>query len=278
MLRVPVLLLAAFLCRLEPPSVTNLLEDAEAALKDGKTDEALKSANDAVKADPKSADAYLVRGIVLEAMRKHKQAIADLDRTIAVNPRLARAYNHRGSEYLKLGDYSQSIKDFDKFLELEPTEEPSHWKRGIAYFYAGRYEEGRKQFEACNKADKNNAEHALWRFLCVARVSGAEKARLAIKEMNPIDRRHPMNVIHGAYCGGCNAADVVRVARQGPAQGLTERLFCAHFYMGLLYDAAGAKKVALEYINKAADDYKIDHDMWDIALLHRNRLRGELEH
>src|SRR5262249_39651119 len=56
-------------------------------------------------------------------------------------------------------------------------------------------------------------------------------------------RRLRFHVFHGAYCAGCNAVDVVRTSRQGPAESLTWRLFCAHFYIGLLYDATGAKRL-----------------------------------
>jgi lipoprotein NlpI len=263
----------------EPPSVAELLEQARAALKATKTDRAYALANEAVKRDGKRPDAYFVRGTVLESQRKHVEAIADFDRAIALDPKAAEAYNHRGSEHLKRADFDLAIKDFDRFLELKPEEEPGHWRRGIAYYYAGKHDLGRKQFANYLKVDKNDVENAVWHFLCAAKISGVDAAR---KDMISVgnDRRIPMAYIHALFRGQAKPEHVLNAVKQGnpTAEELTERSFYAHLYVSLYYYALGVRKLALEHINKAADDYKIGHYMYDIALVHRDRIRKELEH
>ena len=269
-------LAAIFLSGFEGTTVPELLKRARAAHKRGHTDEALKLAAQAIESDPKDAAAYQVRGTILESARKHTEAIADFDKSIALDPKAAEAYNQRGSEHLKLGHFDQAIKDFDKFLELKPAEEPGHWRRGIAYYYAGKFEEGRRQFEGYEKVDNNDVENAVWRFLCMARSSGVDKARNAMMKVG-MDRRVPMMEVYALYCGRARPEEVLKAANEGnpPAEQLKERLFYAHLYLGLYHEALGDRKVALEHITKAADDYKIGHYMWDIALVHRDLLRKE---
>jgi lipoprotein NlpI len=96
------------------------------------------------------------------------------------------------------------------------------------------------------------------------------------------DPRVPMSALRSLY-QSLTSRDIDAVFRDvkegNPTpEELKERLFYAHLYISLYYDVRGDKKLALEYISKAADNYKIGHHMWDIAALHKKRLRGELEH
>jgi len=272
------LALLAVLSDAQGPSVADLLRDAQAALKEGKTEEAMRLAGDAIKADPNSAHVHFARGVIYESLSKHKEAVADFDKAIALDPKGAAAYNHRGSEQLKLGHFTESIKDFDRYLQLKPEDEPGHWRRGIAYYYAGKFEEGRKQFEGFQTVDNNDVENAVWRYLCMARASGADRARQDMLKIGN-DRRVPMMQIYALFRGRAKPNDVLSAAKEGnaSAEQRQERLFYAHLYLGLYHDAAGDKQLALEHLTKAANDYKIGHYMWDIALVHRDLLRKELK-
>jgi lipoprotein NlpI len=256
--------------------ISDLVKQAQAALTKGESDQALKLAEQAVAKDDKSAQAHFLRGTVYEALRRHKDAIADFDKTIALDPKAANAYDHRGSERLKLGQFTEAIKDFDTFLKFKPAEEPSHWRRGIAYYYAGRYDDGRKQFEGYEKVDTNDVENAVWRYLCMARKDGVARARAAILKIGN-DRRVPMMEVYALFSGKARPEDVLAATRAGrpsPEQ-LKERLFYAHLYLGLYHEAAGDKKKAAEHITKAADHYVIGHYMWDVACVHRDLLRSK---
>jgi lipoprotein NlpI len=257
-------------------TVEDLLKQARAALAKGQNEDALTLAGKAIALDPKNAQAYLFRGAIYEALQRHTEAVADFDKTIALAPNNAEAYNRRGSEHFKLGHIAESIKDFDKFLELKPAEEPRHWQRGISYYYAGRFEEGRKQFEGYERIDKNDVENAVWRYLCMARVVGVEKARAALLKVGN-DKRVPMMQIYALFSGQAKPADVLAAAEAGQpsAAERNQRLFYAHLYLGLYYEAAGDEKQALEHIAQAAEKYKVGHYMWDVARVHRDLLLKE---
>jgi lipoprotein NlpI len=268
-----------FLCGLFPlaaaQTVDELLERAAAALEKGRPEEARTLAGQAVARDPKSARAYYLRGLAHAALRQHAEAVADFDRTVALQPRAAEAYQRRGGEHFKLGQIEKSIADFDKFLELRPAETPGHWQRGISYYYAGRFEEGRKQFEGYESVDRNDVENAVWRYLCMARTAGIDKARTSLLKIGH-DRRVPMMEIYALFAGRAQPADVLAAARAGQptAAQLNERLFYAHLYLGLYHEAAGDQKQAREHLTRAAEEHKIvGHYMWDVARVHVERLR-----
>ena len=257
-------------------TVDDLLRAATAALNRGQGDEALALADKAVALEPKNAEPHLFRGLAHEALRQHAEAIADFDKALALDPKLAEAYDHRGSEHFKLGHVAESLADFDRFLELRPKARAGHWKRGLSCYYAGKFDEGRKQFEAGQEVFKDDVENAAWHFLCVARMSGVDKARAALLKVGH-DPRVPMTEVYALYAGRANPEDMLAAARAGspPAAERTERLFYAHLYLGLYDDVTGDRQHALEHLTRAVEDYKVGHYMWDVARLHRDLLRGE---
>ena len=219
-----------------------------------------------------------IRGAETSREQKFMDEIASCDRAIKLDPKDAGAYDRRGSARFKLGQVEDSIADFDRFIELEPAAEPGHWRRGISYYYAGEWEKGRKQFEGYQTVDDNDVENAVWRYLCMARADGVEKAKAEILKIGE-DRRVPMKEVYALYAGKAEPEHVLAAARAGdpnPEQ-LNERLFYAHLYLGLYHETAGDERQALEHIAAAADDHPIGHYMWDVAKVHAERLRGKTQ-
>jgi len=254
-------------------NVDKLLTEAKRAFDDGRGEDALKLAGRAIETDPKSVASRYLRGMFLEALNRHAEAIADFDRAIELDPRNAGAYDHRGSERFKLGQIDESIADFDKAIELEPARERSHWKRGISYYYAGKFDEGKKQFEGYQTFDANDVENAVWRYLCMARGEGVEKASAEILKIKD-DRRVPMMQVYSLYAGKARPDDVLSAVRAGDPspEELNQRLFYAELYLGLYYDAVGDPQQARKHID-AAVEHKIGHYMWDVARVHAELLQ-----
>jgi lipoprotein NlpI len=203
-----------------------------------------------------------------EARREHAKAIADYDQILKLRPQWIEAYNHRGAEHFKMAHIQESLADFDRAIELDPAQAPYHWQRGISLYYAGRYEDGRKQFELHQTVNGNDVENAAWRYLCMARSGPAQAARDSILPIEH-DSRVPMMEIYSLYKGKTGVEGVLTAARFGnpsPA-ALNERLFYAHLYIGLYYEAAGKAKAARENIARAVE-HMVDHYMGDVARVH----------
>ena len=179
----------------------------------------------------------------------------------------------RGREDFRAGQIEDSVVDFDKYVELDPRAESRQWERGISYYYAGHFAKGAKQFEDYQRFHDQDVENSAWRYLCVARASGIEKARATLLPISS-DPRVPMMQIYGLYQGKLKPEDVLAFARKDPPNRELEnqRLFYAHLYIGLWYEAGGQAQEAKEHILEA-EQHKIAHYMWDVARVHAQRLR-----
>ena len=247
----------------------DLLDRAKAAYADGKIDAAILLATKAIEAKTSEARPYLARAQFYEHSRELPKALTDYNEALKLDPKLAHAWQLRGQVHFKLAQIDESIADFDRFIELMPDQAPYHWQRGISYFYAGRFEEGRKQFELHQKVNPNDVENAAWHFLCVAHSAGVEKARTALIPVKH-DGRVPMLQIHALFAGRAEPEDVLRAAHAGDpsASELQRRLFYAHLYLGLYFEATGNEASALEHISKASHQYGADDYMSYVARVH----------
>lgn len=267
-------LLSMILLQAADPKVSDLLEKARVAWKQGKSSEAVQLADQAVGLEPKNVILRMFRGSLREALRQHEKAVADYSQAINLDPKLAEAYDRRGGEQFKRGKVAESLADFDKFLALTPDAKPGHWRRGISCYYAGQFDEGKKQFESYEKVDTNDVENGVWHFICNARKVGVEKARAEMLKIGK-DGRVPMNEVYALFGGKLKPADVLAAAQAGnpPEEQLKVRLFYAHLYLGIWFDIIGDAKQAREHLDLAADKYRIGHYMGDVAQVHRDLLK-----
>lgn len=272
------LLLLILVTSFQSPTPEDLLKSATDALRKKQPQEAIKLATKAIDASPKFVDALEFRAQVYEALDKYNEAADDYTKIIALDKSLANIYQQRGTVHFKAGKIKESIDDFDKYIELKPQAKISHWQRGISYYYAGRYDDGRKQFEGYQDFDSNDVENAVWRFMCMVRKDGLAKARKDILKIGD-DRRVPMRQVYDLYKGDLKADDVFAATKAGDpsATQLSQRLFYAHLYVGIYQDLLGEKKAAFDHLNKATEEHRIGHYMWDVTRVHRDLLAKELK-
>lgn len=239
------------------------------AYKDGKREEALALVTKAIEKDPKSGQLYFTRGRLYAAMSQNEMAIRDYDRALKLETNAPAFYQERGIAHFKLAHVKEAIVDFDRFIQLAPQQEAHHWQRGIAYYYAKEYERGRKQFESHQTVNPHDVENAVWHFLCVARAHGVEKAKAALIPIS-VDRdpRVPMKEIFALFAGKGKPEEVLSMARS------RDEIFYAHLYLGLYYEAHGKTAKAREHIDKAANEFYMNHYMGDVARVHAKLLKA----
>jgi tetratricopeptide (TPR) repeat protein len=184
--------------------------------------------------------------------------------TIKSQPNNANAYIRRGMVYFKLANIEASIQDFDQAEKLDPNITPYLWQRGLSYYYAERFTEGAKQFERDLTVNAQDVEETVWRYLCIARLSGVIEARNTLLSVKN-DPRKIMEAIYNLFADHCTTDDVLNVGKLAGLKGK----FYSHLYLGLYYEAENNLQLAQEYIVKAADEYKIDDYMWYLAVVHK---------
>jgi len=271
-----VVFFVSFLVRAAEKSAEELLTQAGISFARSQREDAIELATKAIEVEPKNPKAYYVRGRFYAEVRQPQKAVKDLNQALALDPTSAPAYYHRGEEGFKLGHIKESTADFDKFVDLSPDQAPKLWQRGISLYYAGRYQDGQRQFELHQTINSNDVENAVWHFLCVARRAGIDKARATLLKIKN-DPRVPMMQIYALYAGKGSAEDVMKAATTGKPlpNELNERLFNAHLYLGLYFDVAANEKMAREHIVQAAELFKVEHYMGDVARIHAELMRQQ---
>jgi lipoprotein NlpI len=204
---------------------------------------------------------------------EHRQAIERLSEVISKAPEMAEAWYLRGREHFCASEVEKSVADFDKYVALRPKAEAQQWERGISYYYAGEFAKGAKQFELYQTFHNQDVENAAWRYLCVARAEGIEKAQATLLPIAS-DPRLPMMEIYELYRGKLKPADVFAAidARAPSKDARKVPIFYAHLYVGLWHEASGRPEEAKTHILEA-EKHKIAHYMWDVAHVHAERLR-----
>lgn len=253
----------------ENVKITELLKTANQKVTSNDLAGAQSILAEAIKVDDKDARPYLLRGRLYESNKQFDKALADYHLVLKLDPTAVKLYQHCGELNFRQGNFKESVADFDKVLEKFPSQIPYHWQRGISQYYAGMYEAGVKQFEIHRTVNPDDVENAVFHYICLAK---AKDKATAVKEFIPIqgDSRVPMMQIHALYAGKATVEDVLKAARAGfpGPEELKSRLFYAHLYIGLWYDAEGKTKEAREYIFKAADQYGVEGYMGDVARVH----------
>jgi tetratricopeptide (TPR) repeat protein len=187
---------------------------------------------------------------------------------ISNQPQDPKVYIQRGMVNFKLAKIDESIQDFDIAEQLDVRLKPYLWQRGLSYYYAERFAEGAQQFEIDLTVNAQDVEETVWRYLCIARLSGVTEAgnSLLIVKNDP---RRVMRCVYDFYAGNCTPDDVLAV---GQLEGNSGK-FYIHLYLGLYYEVENNVEKASEYIVKAVDNYKINDYMWNLAQVHKT-LRG----
>lgn len=211
------------------------------------------------------AEELLNRAVEASEQGRSSESVDLATGALARNPELAYAYYLRGREHFRLGKVTESVSDLEQYVRIRPHMEPRQWELGLSYYYAGQFEKGARQFELYQTYHDNDVENSVWRYLCIARTEGTDKARSTLMPIRN-DPRIPMMAVYDMFRGEGSPAKVLetaRAGRPGPPQ-LEGRLFYAHLYIGLFLLAQGDQEGGKTHI-LAAEKRRVRHYMWDVA-------------
>jgi tetratricopeptide (TPR) repeat protein len=103
----------------------------------GEADAAIATASEAIRRDPKDANAYYNRGNAYAARGDAERAIADYSTAVRLDPAHANAYYNRGNGYANRGDTERAIADYTATIRLDPAYANAYYNRGNAYSNKG---------------------------------------------------------------------------------------------------------------------------------------------
>jgi tetratricopeptide (TPR) repeat protein len=130
-----------------PNDPTLLLRLGTAYYQVGRLDAAYNAYTKAIQQNPKLAEAYHSRSVVLADKGEFEKAIRDATDSISINPTSTRAYNNRGFAYMQMGYFDRALDDLNKALELDDRFAIAYFNRGIVYNSIGDFSKANKDFE-----------------------------------------------------------------------------------------------------------------------------------
>jgi len=122
------------------------------ALRAGRSQEALKEYDIALKADPDMPESLLGRGLVMEyGFGKLAEAEADYRHALAIRPGYPEAHNNLGQLLAKTGRNAEAVAEFDKAIDINLYMEPwvARCNKGQTLYQMGRKEEGLGELRTC---------------------------------------------------------------------------------------------------------------------------------
>jgi predicted O-linked N-acetylglucosamine transferase (SPINDLY family) len=108
---------------------------------------ALRLVGAALKQRPASPQVLLNHGNVLDAMKRHDEALVSFDEAIRRKSRYAEAHNNRGSSLIALERYEEALDSLRRAIAIKPDYPDAHYNQGNALRLISRYDEAIKSFD-----------------------------------------------------------------------------------------------------------------------------------
>ena len=94
---------------------------------------AIQAHSEAIKKNPKDADALFGRAVAYEAIGRDLLAVQDLSAFIKVNPKSAPGYERRATAYFRTGEFARAQSDYSAAVFLDPTNAAALFGLGMTH-------------------------------------------------------------------------------------------------------------------------------------------------
>jgi Flp pilus assembly protein TadD len=101
----------------------------------------------AIKKNPRYAEAHYNLGWVYGNLGRYTEAIEAFKQSIRIKPDFAEAYKNLGVAYGKLGRYTEEIEAYKKAIAIKPDYADAYFSLGLAYGSLRRYTEAIEVFK-----------------------------------------------------------------------------------------------------------------------------------
>jgi len=213
----------------------------------GDYDRAIQNYDEAIRLDPKSADAFAGRGSAYLLKGDYDRAIQDYNEAIRLNPKSASAFNGRGAAYFAKGDYSRAIPDYNEAIRVDPRTPRALLNRGLVNLYAGHFADAQQDFSQNFRLDQTDLYSAIWLYLSRAKAGTDGKDELKTNTAGLNLSKWPGPVIQ-LYLGQSTPEDALRAAGSDSDQR------CEYsFYVGEYRALRGERPEARTLFRSARD-------------------------
>jgi lipoprotein NlpI len=225
----------------------------------GEYDRAIADYNEAIRLDPKDADACYNRANAWSDKGDLDRAIADYGEAIRLNPKYTDFYYSRGIAWRDKGDLDKAIADYNEVIRLDPKDATAYFNRAIANFFAGSPPKALADFHQASELDPKDAYAALWLDIVNRRSNLTGHLAQATGQLDMT--KWPAPLIRLFL--GQSTQDAVLAAAADPDAKKKQGQVCeANFYSGELALMQGTKEKAADLFRLAAVDCPDSHERW----------------
>jgi protein O-GlcNAc transferase len=131
----------------DPGNADVLHSLAQIACQEGRLDDGVDLARQALAVDPRRGRSHNLLGMALARLGRSNDALASFDAAIACAPELADAYGNRGDLLAELGRQTEAIESYDRALKLTPNSIETWCNRGAVLHDLGRHIEALASYD-----------------------------------------------------------------------------------------------------------------------------------
>jgi tetratricopeptide (TPR) repeat protein len=219
--------------------------------------------DEAIAANPASAEPYYKRANALKDVGRLEEAVASYDRAIERRPHYAHAFCNRGAVQQRLGLLAEAVSSLDQAIALEPTDAVAHYNRALALQDCSRWEEAVGSYDRAVALNPQFSGAQYNRALTLLFLGDFERGwaafewrwdnaqRLAIGEAKPLQEPLWLGgesiagkrlLVHNE-AGLGDTLQFCRYAKLAAAQGATVLLQVQPSLVGLLSNLEGVSQV-----------------------------------
>lgn len=147
--------------------------------------EADQAIEHALRIDPRSSGAHLLRGVLARMNGNFDRAVASFEHVCDLNPNYVHAYGELGRTKIEIGRSSESIAHIERAFLLSPKDPvASFWAfwAGMAAAHAGDFSASIKWMLKSQQINSEYKRPLLWLAIAYARTGEERKAREALDE------------------------------------------------------------------------------------------------
>ena len=140
----------------------------------------------AIKLNPGLARAHHWYALLLGALKRHDEAIAEIDRAVDLEPLSPTLYVIKAETYYLAGRYDQALHILDTPPILHGSDPSAGFVAGLVYVQKGEYERAISASRAAFDAEPEDAEDLILLGYACARAGRKKEALLALDELHRV--------------------------------------------------------------------------------------------
>ncbi|MGO8763563.1 MAG: tetratricopeptide repeat protein [Limisphaerales bacterium] len=220
-------------------------------LENGRTDEAISEAQEALRVDPDYVEARNSLGNALIEDGRIDEAISQFQAALRLNPDYADTHNNLGDALSKKGRIDEAMIQIQEALRLSPDYADAHYNLGLIYRQKGMIDEANRQIQEALRLNPNYVEaynNLGYALLQKGRIDEAIGQFKEALRLNPDDADAHNNLGSAFFKNG--RLDEASSEFQ-KALRLNPNLATAHYNLGLILRQEGRIDEAIGQYNEA---------------------------